>query len=324
MTKRTDGLHHVTAISGAPQANVDFFSGLMGQRLVKKTVNFDDPGTYHLYYGNRTADPGTILTFFPIARAAPGRAGRASRSLRRAARACGGWLRLERSRYSSKTVLASNAAAWPSQAAQSVSQAGAMGTSAGMGQEEPTTKTGERRVRLDDREMEGGGVSGGVMVKWSGGVSGGATVRLGDGVSGGTMVSTESVGGETDQRTPDGMRPAFSSDRPREERAPLILSARPRSGRLDTRAAPARGPSWRSIGPRRGLHLQQHCARKQAPPIVRSGHSPIADPSSSRWTFDGRKKTIDGLFPVHRSSHRSHRRDEVLSTFEGLTVLSLN
>lgn len=69
------GLHHVTAISGPPQANVDFFTKLMQQRLIKKTVNFDDPGTYHLYYGNETADPGTILTFFPFADAGPGRVG---------------------------------------------------------------------------------------------------------------------------------------------------------------------------------------------------------------------------------------------------------
>ncbi|MEM9797495.1 MAG: ring-cleaving dioxygenase [Pseudomonadota bacterium] len=73
--KHITGLHHVTAISGPPQANVDFFTKLMDQRLVKKTVNFDDPGTYHLYYGNRTADPGTILTFFPFVGAAPGRPG---------------------------------------------------------------------------------------------------------------------------------------------------------------------------------------------------------------------------------------------------------
>ncbi|MEM9578174.1 MAG: ring-cleaving dioxygenase [Pseudomonadota bacterium] len=73
--KRMNGLHHVTAISGPPQANVDFFTKVMQQRLVKKTVNFDDPGTYHLYYGNPTADPGTILTFFPFANAGPGRPG---------------------------------------------------------------------------------------------------------------------------------------------------------------------------------------------------------------------------------------------------------
>ncbi|WP_227284547.1 ring-cleaving dioxygenase [Boseongicola sp. H5] len=75
MTHSIPGLHHVTAISGPPQANVDFFTGVLGQRLVKKTVNFDDPGTYHLYYGDRTGSPGTILTFFPFADAGPGRAG---------------------------------------------------------------------------------------------------------------------------------------------------------------------------------------------------------------------------------------------------------
>lgn len=74
-SKHMTGLHHVTAISGPPQANVDFFTKVMQQRLVKKTVNFDDPGTYHLYYGNQTADPGTILTFFPFVDAGPGRAG---------------------------------------------------------------------------------------------------------------------------------------------------------------------------------------------------------------------------------------------------------
>lgn len=73
--KHIAGLHHVTAISGPPQANVDFFTKLLDQRLVKKTVNFDDPGTYHLYYGNQTADPGTILTFFPFVGARPGRPG---------------------------------------------------------------------------------------------------------------------------------------------------------------------------------------------------------------------------------------------------------
>lgn len=69
------GIHHVTAISGAPQPNVDFFTGTLGQKLVKKTVNFDDPGTYHLYYGDAVGSPGTILTFFPFADAGPGRAG---------------------------------------------------------------------------------------------------------------------------------------------------------------------------------------------------------------------------------------------------------
>jgi glyoxalase family protein len=76
MTKLTiPGIHHVTAISGPAQANVDFFTGALKQRLVKKTVNFDAPDTYHLYYGDRVGSPGTILTFFPFADAGPGRAG---------------------------------------------------------------------------------------------------------------------------------------------------------------------------------------------------------------------------------------------------------
>ena len=75
MTRTIPGLHHVTAISGPPQANVDFYAGLLGQRLVKKTVNFDAPDTYHLYYGDRAGSPGTILTFFPFTNAGPGRAG---------------------------------------------------------------------------------------------------------------------------------------------------------------------------------------------------------------------------------------------------------
>ncbi|UOM36273.1 ring-cleaving dioxygenase [Acuticoccus sp. I52.16.1] len=69
------GLHHVTAICGSPQENVDFYVKTMGQRLVKRTVNFDAPGTYHLYYGDAAGSPGTILTFFPFVDAGPGRAG---------------------------------------------------------------------------------------------------------------------------------------------------------------------------------------------------------------------------------------------------------
>jgi glyoxalase family protein len=69
------GLHHVTAISGPAQANVDFYTRVLGQRLVKRTVNFDAPETYHLYYGDRTGSPGTIMTFFPFADAGPGRTG---------------------------------------------------------------------------------------------------------------------------------------------------------------------------------------------------------------------------------------------------------
>ena len=75
MPQTIPGLHHVTAISGPPQGNVDFYVGTMLQRLVKKTVNFDAPDTYHLYYGNDRAEPGTILTFFPFVDAGPGRAG---------------------------------------------------------------------------------------------------------------------------------------------------------------------------------------------------------------------------------------------------------
>ena len=59
----TEGIHHVTAIASDPQANVDFYAGVLGLRLVKRTVNFDDPGTYHLYYGDHTGAPGTLLTF---------------------------------------------------------------------------------------------------------------------------------------------------------------------------------------------------------------------------------------------------------------------
>ena len=75
MTLAIPGLHHITAICGDPQRNVDFYTGRLGQRLVKRTVNFDDPGTYHLYYGDRDGRPGTILTFFPFAGAQPGRPG---------------------------------------------------------------------------------------------------------------------------------------------------------------------------------------------------------------------------------------------------------
>jgi glyoxalase family protein len=59
------GIHHVTAISGKAARNVEFYTRTLGLRLVKKTVNFDDPGTYHLYYGDEVGRPGTILTFFP-------------------------------------------------------------------------------------------------------------------------------------------------------------------------------------------------------------------------------------------------------------------
>jgi glyoxalase family protein len=59
------GLHHVTAIAGDPQTNIDFYTRVLGLRLVKLTVNYDDPHTYHLYYGDKIGHPGSILTFFP-------------------------------------------------------------------------------------------------------------------------------------------------------------------------------------------------------------------------------------------------------------------
>ncbi len=75
MPSPLSGLHHVSAIAGPPQPNVDFYVGALGLRLVKRTVNFDDPGTYHLYYGDEAGRPGTAMTFFPWANAVPGRAG---------------------------------------------------------------------------------------------------------------------------------------------------------------------------------------------------------------------------------------------------------
>ena len=62
---KLNGLHHITAIASDPRKNVDFYTRVLGLRFVKKSVNQDDPGTYHLYYGDYTGSPGTILTFFP-------------------------------------------------------------------------------------------------------------------------------------------------------------------------------------------------------------------------------------------------------------------
>ena len=69
------GIHHITAIAGEAQRNFDFYTKVLGLRLVKKTVNFDDPHTYHFYYGNENGTPGTILTFFPWTHVHPGRLG---------------------------------------------------------------------------------------------------------------------------------------------------------------------------------------------------------------------------------------------------------
>ena len=70
-----DHIHHISAIVGDPQANVAFYREVLGLRLVKQTVNFDDPHTYHLYYSNQAIENGTIITFFPWANAHPGRVG---------------------------------------------------------------------------------------------------------------------------------------------------------------------------------------------------------------------------------------------------------
>ena len=77
-----EGLHHVTAITADAPRNVDFYARLLGLRLVKKTVNFDDPGTYHLYYGDEAGQPGTILTFFSWEHSGPGRLGVGAKQFR--------------------------------------------------------------------------------------------------------------------------------------------------------------------------------------------------------------------------------------------------
>jgi glyoxalase family protein len=75
MSALINGLHHVTAISGAPQRNLDFYAKVLGLRFVKRTVNFDDPSVYHLYYGNEIGAPGTAMTFFPWEHLPPARRG---------------------------------------------------------------------------------------------------------------------------------------------------------------------------------------------------------------------------------------------------------
>jgi glyoxalase family protein len=73
--RRVNGLHHITAIAGPAQENLDFYAGVLGMRLVKKSVNQDDPGTYHLFYADAEGRPGTDITFFPWAQMAPPRIG---------------------------------------------------------------------------------------------------------------------------------------------------------------------------------------------------------------------------------------------------------
>jgi glyoxalase family protein len=76
MEKLITGIHHITALAGNAQPNIDFYCGILGLRLVKKTVNFDAPEVYHFYYGNETGQPGTILTFFPYEGLTGGRHGK--------------------------------------------------------------------------------------------------------------------------------------------------------------------------------------------------------------------------------------------------------
>lgn len=75
MKLQTAGIHHITAFAGSAQENVDFYAGILGLRLVKKTVNFDAPEVYHLYFGNDAGSPGTAMTFFPFGGARGGRVG---------------------------------------------------------------------------------------------------------------------------------------------------------------------------------------------------------------------------------------------------------
>lgn len=75
MKNHVTGLHHLTAIATDAQANIDFYAGVLGLRLVKRTVNFDDPSAYHLYYGDETGTPGSIITFFYWPGATRGRIG---------------------------------------------------------------------------------------------------------------------------------------------------------------------------------------------------------------------------------------------------------
>lgn len=72
---QTSGIHHITSITRDAQKTVDFYAGILGLRLVKRTVNFDDPGTYHLYFGDHVGSPGTAITFFPYPTSRKGRIG---------------------------------------------------------------------------------------------------------------------------------------------------------------------------------------------------------------------------------------------------------
>ena len=76
MNQLITGIHHVTAMAGSAQKNIDFYTGILGLRLLKKTINFDAPDVYHFYYGDEAGNPGSILTFFPFADLTNGRHGK--------------------------------------------------------------------------------------------------------------------------------------------------------------------------------------------------------------------------------------------------------
>ena len=76
MEQLITGIHHITAIAGHTQKNIEFYTGILGLRLVKKTVNFDAPEVYHFYYGDEAGNPGSILTFFPYEGLVNGRQGK--------------------------------------------------------------------------------------------------------------------------------------------------------------------------------------------------------------------------------------------------------
>jgi glyoxalase family protein len=76
MQTLVQGLHHITALASDPQKNLNFYAGILGLKLVKKTINFDAPEVYHLYYGNETGSPGTLITFFPYGDIPRGRKGK--------------------------------------------------------------------------------------------------------------------------------------------------------------------------------------------------------------------------------------------------------
>ncbi|WP_226530277.1 ring-cleaving dioxygenase [Metabacillus niabensis] len=73
--QKTTGIHHITAMVNDAQRNIDFYAGVLGLRLIKKTINFDRPEVYHLYFGNERGEPGTVITFFPWAKQLKGRIG---------------------------------------------------------------------------------------------------------------------------------------------------------------------------------------------------------------------------------------------------------